>query len=360
MLPKQLICAFLAFGLGMATQAQSEVKTLKLDGHGDKPKSNAVQFVEQVLESAYKPLGYSLTYQPLPLARSFVEANQGRLDGLRARVSSSAERYSNLYAVPFALFDFEVLLLGNREHCGYCDLQQLNTVATIRGFKALDDYFSQLAYQPAIVRLTGVTQVLDMLQKGRVDAVILPSNGLPEQYWRDINRWSKYPLISLPDFHFLHKQHQPLIPLLLEQFQKMQQSGELQALRSKYGMQAPVTELAANSLPVVNVYISTQYRGLASKYELQQLRAIFASVASQVQFHSQQPPAVLSGTDVLLGVDYMPVSSYRFSDMHLAWVEREHMQPLFAAFASDEMGHNLKVLFEKQYRLLKRQQSHTE
>jgi len=359
--PKVFFGILFTLSLSFLARAEGQYKTLKLDGHGDKSKSNAVLFVEQVLESAYAPLGYTLTYQQLPLARSFIEANLGRLDGLRARVSSSAERYPNLVAVPFALFDFEVLLVGKRNHCGYCQLRQLNTVATIRGFKALDDYFSQLAYQPAIVRLTNVLQVLDMLQKGRVDAIILPSNAFSQNHWQDINTWSKYPLISHPDFHFLHKKHKQLIPLVLAEMQRMQRQGKLQSLRHKYHMYAPAAELKANSLPEVNLYLNPGLSNLLSERELQQLKAIFSIAASKVTLNTSVPDKVtLASTDILLGVRYENNSKYLFSDMHLTWDQTQTRGPLFVAFANDEMGHNLKVLFEKQYRLFKTQQTHEE
>lgn len=220
--------------------ADTAEKTIELEGKNDTP---AAQFVQSVLEQAYSNIGYKIKYRRVPLARSFVEANSGRLDGLRARVGSVADKYPNLVKVPFNLIDFKLVLMADRRVCGVCNLSQLSHIVTSRGFKALEDYLADKSYQLNITEVTGTRQSLDMLVEGKAQAAIMPDVNIPVKYLESNHHWIRQTLAILPDYHYVNKKHAHLVPKLLEQFEQMQASGHMSELRKQYGVPEVFKEL---------------------------------------------------------------------------------------------------------------------
>lgn len=213
--------------------AHADKPIIELEGKNETP---AALFVQEVLEKAYANIGYQVQYRNVPLARSFVEANNGRLDGLRARIDSVANKYPNLIKVPFNLLDFQLVLLADRRVCGICDLSQITHVVVPRGFKAFEDFLESNPYELNITQVTGVHQSLDILAAGKVQAAIMSDTNVPDRYYDLNHHWIKQTLATLPDYHYLNKKHARLVPLLLEQFEAFEESGELASIRKKYGV----------------------------------------------------------------------------------------------------------------------------
>lgn len=76
---------------------------------GTQNQSPLIHYVEDALELAYQGIDYQVEFVTVPLGRSFVEADQGRVDGLKARVSSVAKRYPILERFPFPCFSLKSL-----------------------------------------------------------------------------------------------------------------------------------------------------------------------------------------------------------------------------------------------------------
>lgn len=226
-----VICIFWCAG-----QAIAEQNSIILDGPG---QVNTSLFVQEVLTQAYGKLGIIVNYQSLPLARSFVEANAGRIDGLRYRVDTVSEKYPNLQQVPFPLINFKIVLMADRRKCGMCDLKNMHTIATVRGLKAIEDYVSSTAFKQLNLKVTQYTtaeQALVLLQAQRVDGVIMSDIDLPEDISTTHPYLIKQTLSVLTDFHYLHKKHQQLGQKLLTVLNNMEESGKIQALREKYAI----------------------------------------------------------------------------------------------------------------------------
>lgn len=225
------------FALGLAAlfiaQANAEPKTIELDGPSEAP---AALFVQELLEEAYSNIGIKVTYRQIPLARSFVEANKGELDGLRARTVGVAKAFNNLVQVPYELFDFSVVLIGDRRICGACELSQLDTVVVPRGFQAFEELFSQARKKLSITEVTSGQQSLDMLLAGKVQGAIISDVQVPEEYFELNHHWVKNTLAVFPDFHYLHKKHRHLIPQLTAELRRLESVGFVSKLRTKHGI----------------------------------------------------------------------------------------------------------------------------
>jgi ABC-type amino acid transport substrate-binding protein len=221
--------------------------TVVLDGPG---KSNAALFVQDVLDSAYQQLDYKVDYLALPLGRSFVEANEGRIDGLRFRVDNTAEKYPNLIAVPYPLLEFNVVLIADRRKCGMCDIQQMQKLATVRGLKAVEDEITSEQFSVLeldIVQYTNVQQALVLLKAQKIDGVIMSDIDLPTDLFKNSPYLIKQTLSTRTDFHYLHNKHQDLVKQLLTVLQQMEDAGIIQQLRDKYKIAKPAHDPMHNT-----------------------------------------------------------------------------------------------------------------
>jgi ABC-type amino acid transport substrate-binding protein len=224
-----LICCLLNSKLSFA-----QPRVIQLEGPNQTP---AALFVQDLLEKAYSNIGYQVEYRNVPLARSFVEANSGRLDGLRARVGSVADKYPNLIKVPYKLFDFKLVMLADRRVCGACDLSQLSHVVVIRGFKPFEDFIAKQDLKLNIIEVAGVQQALDILAAGRVQAAVLSDTNVPDSYYHLNYHWIKQTFAVLPDYHYLHNKHEDLVPKLLAEMQKLETTGYVAMLREKHKLE---------------------------------------------------------------------------------------------------------------------------
>lgn len=243
-----LLFLFVAIAALITNAAWANEKLIELDGKSHTP---AAMFVQELLENAYSNIGYQVTYREVPLARSFVEANSGRLDGLRARIGTVADKYENLVKVPFNLLDFRLVLLADRRVCGVCNLKQLKHVVVPRGMKAFEDFHSGHEDHLVITEVTDIEQALSMLSEGKTQAIILPDISLPADYLSSRQHWIKQTLAVMPDYHYLNKKHQAVVPMVLAELEKMQSSGEISALRKKYNVPEVIPEFAEQNLGTV-------------------------------------------------------------------------------------------------------------
>ena len=295
---------------------------IELEGPNQTP---AAQFVQDVLERAYQQIGYQVRYRQIPLARSFIEANKGEVDGLRARVATVAEKYPNLIAVPFEILDFSLVLLADRRICGVCDLSSIHQVAVTRGIVAIEGELAEQLADKDVVEVTSGIQSLELLVAGKVQAAIVPDTNVPEAYYELNHHWMKRTLTVLPDFHYLHKKHRKLVKPLAAELEAMQDAGVITQLREKYGLKLArrdVEEANLNSIKVISEKWR-QFTDSAKGTYWQIMSEIYASKDQQVTFSTpnwqQAKTRFVNGeSDILVGA-YAHELGQGFirSDMHL-------------------------------------------
>lgn len=222
-------CLILGFSnAGLA----NDKPTLVFESHARMPVE---RYVEAVLEKAYSDLGYSLTYVQLPLARSYQEANSGTIDGLKGRTAGVSEQYPNLIKVPFTLLEFKVVLVLDTQQCGECKLESLRRVATVRGFKALNNYLQDNPVPFPIEEFTSRERVITMLNSKRIEAAILAKSMIPNNEFEMHKHWEVVELTQASLFHYLHKKHQSLLSPLVIKLQELEKSGKLLEIKRESG-----------------------------------------------------------------------------------------------------------------------------
>jgi polar amino acid transport system substrate-binding protein len=179
--------------------------------------------IEQQLTQAYRAIGYQLNIQYLPAERSLKMSSQGKFDGELFRIAAVGQRYPQLLQVPVALARVELcaFVKAGREHeFGLWQQDTTLRIGFVRGFKMAELY--EVAGHTTIVNTPG--QAVQMLQQNKIDLLLEDRQSLLEATAGDEQGAN---LVRLPDvlateelFHFVHQQHQHLIPALSEQLQR--------------------------------------------------------------------------------------------------------------------------------------------
>ncbi|WP_289027823.1 hypothetical protein [uncultured Paraglaciecola sp.] len=221
-----LFLSFMGFALNCKAQSnlaqlqKGEAKTILLPGKSSGATNPLSKYLRDVLDKSYENLGFQVEHYGYPMARSIVEANAGRLDGVLIRTDTVTNEYPNLLKVPYALAEFEIMLVTDPARCHPCDVENLDIVATVRGFKAFDYYLAKNPFAPHVTQVLNMKHLLEMLSSGRVNGIVLP-------YHKDVgielnDRWATKVIDVYPSYHFVHKKHAKLIPILLEQFKMLE------------------------------------------------------------------------------------------------------------------------------------------
>ncbi|MGJ8693229.1 MAG: hypothetical protein ACSHW0_12200 [Thalassotalea sp.] len=181
-------------------------------------------FSELVLREAYQQIGYQLTVIHVPIARSLILANSGKLDGDVSRVAGVEKQYPQLIKIPVPINHIDVrmftynqaLLVNSAEIDGRYRIGCVRGVISVRQISKKMKLDCQIinSYQRAII----------MLNNNSVDVLLLPLS--VGEYFKDIDAQfatSVYgdSLGIEPLFHYLHKKHQQFVPELTVKLQEM-------------------------------------------------------------------------------------------------------------------------------------------
>lgn len=231
--------------------------TILLEGPSTSPEA---LYVQAVLQKIYAKLGYKIEYEKVPLALSFVDANSGRLDGLRARIGNVESDFPNLLKVPFPILTFNMVMIADRRICGACDINSLSPVVVTRGFRAFEEFRVRQQTPLDVIYATRPKQAFEMLIEGRGQGAVMSSTNVPPEYHTLGQYWIKNTLASLPDYHYVHKKNKALIPKLVASLTAMQNSGELARLQKKYGLSDQHNMTESNNFGVITAATASWYQ----------------------------------------------------------------------------------------------------
>ena len=199
----------------------SEAKSITLSrGHDAFVQS----FSESVLQKAYQNLGIKLDIIHVPVGRSLLLANSGEVDGEVSRIKKVASDYTNLIRIPvpinyvdIRMFTYNKKLLSHDQ-----GISRFYRIGCIKGVVLSEKIIKQL--NETCHTVTGFKQAIGLLNKNKIDVLILPLTvGL---YFKDTDLQfsSSYygkTLGTEPLYHYLHKKHFELVPKLTEQLKSM-------------------------------------------------------------------------------------------------------------------------------------------
>jgi polar amino acid transport system substrate-binding protein len=179
--------------------------------------------IENQLTQAYQAIGYQLNIQYLPAERSLKMSSQGKFDGELFRIAAVGQHYPQLLPVPVALARIELYAFVNsgREHeFGLWQQDRQLRIGFVRGFKMAELY----AVAGHKIRVNTPGQAIQMLQQNKIDVLLEDLQSLREATagHEQAAKLTKLPEVLATEeiFHFVHQQHQPLIPALSAELER--------------------------------------------------------------------------------------------------------------------------------------------
>ena len=189
----------------------------------------------QVLKEAYAEIGIDVEYMPLPGERSLRTSNAGKVDGEVFRIANVQKRYKNLLVVPTSINVLQGIVFSKTH-----DFR-------VDGWKSLEPY--KIGTQVGIkfvergtegmnrIMVDTNQQLFRMLDSDRVDvAVVAYANGIKALSKLKLTtiRTLKPAVQEYPLYHYLHKKHADLVPLLDAELQKLHKSGRIKEIRENF------------------------------------------------------------------------------------------------------------------------------
>lgn len=183
-----------------------------------------------VLAQVYENIGINITITPLPGNRAQHVVNYGLKDGEIMRIWTYGEENPNsirvptpyyyLETMPFVLKNSNVVILQKDDLAKY-------RLTKIRGVKHTNNITQGLTN---VHEMSKTEEMFTLLLSGRVDVVLtntLDGNLALKRLGLNNIIAMKKPLIRLPLYHYVHKKHEKLIPIVDKEIQRMKANGEL-------------------------------------------------------------------------------------------------------------------------------------
>ena len=162
-----------------------------------------------VLFIAYQRIGIDVMFIGLPAKRSLQQSDSVLLDGEVLRGANIENSYRNLIAIPVSLLNYRIGI-----HSG----------------RLWQESFVQHSQGPH-TRVNSATSLFKLLIANRVDYVLLGRAGATElmnSTFANKNIVEVSPAVRHSQlFHYVHRKHLGVIPLITKQLESMQVSGEL-------------------------------------------------------------------------------------------------------------------------------------
>jgi ABC-type amino acid transport substrate-binding protein len=230
-LSKYLLLRFALVLLLFCLPASASSNLLIFNRPADTPQA---RYVIDLLKMAYKEIGYEVHIIDFNHQSALIAANNGILDGQLGRIADVKDDYPNLLKVDFPLFDFNLVLLKNCQHCRY---KELKSLAIQSSYPAAQSYIDKHPFGGDVIKVRNITAQLNLLTQKRVEGTILLDFMLKTKH-PDFNQaaFHKEVLMPMQSFHFVHKRHEALIPKLTRALQKLQEEGKVHFLKSKYNL----------------------------------------------------------------------------------------------------------------------------
>jgi polar amino acid transport system substrate-binding protein len=206
-------------------------------GHG------IISVISEVLSQAYQQLGIQITINPYPGLRGLHYSNYGIIDGEAFRIAGIDKKFSNLIRV-------EVSLMTNRHYLfvksgnefvveGWDSIPKNYLIGFQRGIKVIE--LATKEYQIQTESVSTATQLLQKLNIGRNDAIILPApaaaQNIQQLELKDIIKLEP-PINSHNLYHYLHTKHAALVPKITAVLKAMEANGDIQKIHEQIRAEA--------------------------------------------------------------------------------------------------------------------------
>ncbi|SFB83079.1 hypothetical protein [Pseudoalteromonas denitrificans] len=195
------------------------------------------QYVIELMKLAYKSIDYEMSLKPYSYENALKAANLGFFDGQLGRIANISQQYPNLIRVPFALFNFKLLLVHNKTKCLPCNISEFSSISYRAGYPVANKYLNTANFLGTRIPVQNIKTQLSLLTQKKVDAVLL----LDFQLSHDLPHFEKIKykvqeVELLNSYHFLHEKHKKLVIPLTQALNQLKKQGIVDTLKNKHGI----------------------------------------------------------------------------------------------------------------------------
>jgi polar amino acid transport system substrate-binding protein len=223
-----LLAAILSLGFPSTSRGREPLNFAR-------PIGPSAELCLRVLTEAYQRTGITIRGTGLPAERSLVESNKGTYDGEVTRVRGIETSYPNLIPVPVPLTRAEGLAFTKKLAIVVDGWESLKPYSIIirRGLK-----FAEKGTQGMNVTLvTTYAECFKLVSRGRYDLTVcdrLAGYHFIKKYGYSELKAQDPPVTTFNLYHYLHKKHAPLVPVITAVLSQMQAEGRLKEIRAEY------------------------------------------------------------------------------------------------------------------------------
>ncbi len=196
-------------------------------------------YVEKILSEAYRRIGIQVEYKQFPPKRSLLTSNQGLTDGEMIRIKGIEKEFPNLLMVASPVTSIEIVVFTK------------NQIFRVNGWQSLKPYRIAIVRGILVVEIgtknmntfsfNTMGKALHLVGLEKYDITILPRiDGLGHLKQLNIPNIEilEPPVARVDLYHYLHKRHEKLIPVITESLRIMNQDGTVKSMRDQF-----ITEL---------------------------------------------------------------------------------------------------------------------
>lgn len=176
----------------------------------------AHKIMEQRVQWAYAKLGFATNISKMPALRAIRQAeNDQHFDAVMARDASAQALLPHYLQLEIPIQRGQIVAYSKNNHLQVTDWESVHSfhVAGVRGILSVSQ---PLASHPKLELVNTPYQAMLMLERGRVDLAIMPSDY--GQHELDSHNYPQIRAIAVLNefalYHYLHKRHASLAPAL--------------------------------------------------------------------------------------------------------------------------------------------------
>ncbi len=192
-------------------------------------------YVEKILSEAYQRIGIQVEYKQFPPKRALLTSNQGHTDGEMIRIKGIEKEFPNLLMVASPVTSIEIVVFTK------------NKIFRVNGWQSLKPYRIAIVRGILVVEIgtknmktfsfNTMGKALQLVGLEKYDITILPRiDGLGHLKQLNIPNIEilEPPVTKVDLYHYLHKRHEKLIPVITESLRIMNQDGTLKSMRDQF------------------------------------------------------------------------------------------------------------------------------
>lgn len=186
-----------------------------------------------ILEEIYAKVGIDINIISLPALRATIESTSGNIDGETHRVFSYMKSHPEVNIVQESYYSIETVLFTQKSNPAlYASVETLPlySFSILKGVEKSIELTHGFSH---VQEFDTADRMMQFLSLGRIDFALLSKlNGISVLNRLELDGIEIYspPLEITELYHYLHKSHSDLIPLLEKTIRNMKNSGELRGI----------------------------------------------------------------------------------------------------------------------------------